>query len=106
MITVDARPCDAQQIVEQIGVWTLMAVSGLRTARIYNSEGETVGISLPINNTRRVDIVLDWDDTYIVRRIRRITSGKNKGQEVTEDEFRNIYCDQVSHVAYTASCWK
>lgn len=106
MITVNARPCDAHQIVQQIGAATLMAISGLRTNSIYNSDMETVGISLPINNTRRVDIVLDWDDTYIVRRIRRIVSGKNKGQEVTEDEYRNIYCDQVSDVAYTASCWK
>ena len=106
MITVDARPCNTQEIVEQIGRWTIMAISGLNVARIYNSDMETVGISLPINNTRRVDVVLDWDDTYIVRRIRRIVSGKNKGQEVTEEEYRNIYCDQISHVAYAASCWK
>lgn len=106
LTTVDARPCDAQEIARQVGKWNILAVSGGRAYRILNNEGETVGLRLPINGTRRVDVVLDWDDTYIVRRIRRIVKGQHANTEVVESEVKGVYCDEVGEAVYQASCWK
>lgn len=103
---VDARPCNANEIAGQVGQWNVLAISGGRLLRIKNEQGETVGLRLPVNGTRRVDIVLNWDDTYIVRRIRTVVRGANRGDEVVEFEQSNVYCDEVGEVAYSASCWK
>ncbi len=103
---VNARPCNAQEIAQQVGKWNIMAISGGRAHAITNHNGETVGISLPVNGTRRVDIVLDWNDTYIVRRVRKVVRGAERGNEIIEDDAYGIYCDEVGETAYRLSCWK
>lgn len=100
------RRIDINETLNQIGLGNVFAISGGRVARILNPEGETCGVRLPINSARRVEVVLDWDDTYIVRRVRKVTRGSHRGMEVIESELSGIYCDQVGEMAYQASCWK
>lgn len=102
----DGRPCDPAVIKEQIGKWGILAVSGGRTADLENKEGETVGIILPITSTRRLEVILDYNDTYIVRRIRYILKGKDAHTEVVEAEQSEIYCDQLAEVVLDLSTWK
>lgn len=100
------RPIDINETLNQIGLGNLFAISGGRVARIINPEGDICGVRLPINSARRVEVVLDWNDTYIVRRVRQINRGSNRGQEIVEVEHSGVYCDQVGELAYQASCWK
>lgn len=104
--TYNARPCDTAELRGQLGIGTILAISGGRTERILNETGETVGLRLPIDGERRVDIVLDWSDTYIVRRVRRVKNGAQRGTDVVEYERENVYCDEVSEITYQASVWK
>ena len=57
------RPCDVQQMVEQIGRMNLMAISGFRVTR------RETGVTLPVGAGYSVTVDLDWDDTYVVRRV-------------------------------------
>lgn len=105
--TAQGRSCDHREVVRQIGGLTLMAISGGRAFPIYSDDSDdTVGLRLPIDGTRRVDVILDWSDTYTVRRVRTITSGPKRGTDVIEFERSDVYCDEVSSIAYDASCWK
>ena len=105
--TADGRPCEPRIIAQQIGTMTILAVSGGKVFPIYsNDSNDAVGLRLPIDGTRRVDVVLDWMDTYSVRRIRTITSGAKRGSEIVEFEQSDVFCDEVGEVVYTASCWK
>ena len=105
--TANGRPCDHRVIAQQIGTMTILAVSGGKAFPISSDESnDTVGLRLPIDGTRRVDVILDWMDTYTVRRIRTITSGAKRGSEVLEFEQSDVFCDEVGEVTYTASCLK
>jgi hypothetical protein len=105
-LTREGRPCSAMEIASQIGKMNVLAVSGGRLTALRDAEGEEVGLILPITSDRRVEVVLDWSDTYTVRRVRYITKGKDAGNEVVEFEKSDIYCDEVGEMTYTASCWK
>ena len=102
----DFRPCDISQTNAQVGRMNILAISGGRIIPLKNAKGETVGVAYPIDPTRRVEVLLDWDDTYIVKRVRYINKGKEAGSEVVEEERSGIYCDYVGEVAYSLSCWK
>lgn len=102
----DMRPCDASEVVRQVGTMTTLAVSGGRVVALNNEEGENVGVLLPCGESRAVEVVLDWMDLYTVRRVRLVTKGANRGSVVVEAESRDIYCDQLAEVVYRASCWK
>lgn len=105
--TADGRSCDHREIVRQIGSANILAISGGRVFPIYSADrDDVVGLRLPIDGTRRVDVILDWSDTYSVRRVRTITRGANRGQDVIEFEQSDVFCDEVGSVAYSASCWK
>jgi hypothetical protein len=88
----------------------ILAISGGRKSVIFHtdSEGETypIGVALPVGQGRSVEVTLDWDDTYKVRRVRKIVSGRLKGSEIVEAELTSVYCDEVGEVAYQHSCWK
>ena len=89
------RPCDTQQTIEQIGRMNIMAISGLRVLR------RETGVTLPVGNGYSVTVDLDWDDTYVVRRVFK------RGAKVwIKGEQRNVYCDEVGEVAYRASCFR
>jgi hypothetical protein len=105
--TAVGRSCDPSVIARQIGAANILAISGGPVFPIFSSESnDRVGLRLPIDGTRRIDVILDWSDTYSVRRIRTITKGSQRGQDVVEFERSDVYCDEVGEVAYAASCWK
>lgn len=106
IIDRDGRTCDPREILRQIGKWNLLAVSGGKWHPIKNSDSEPIGAWLPVNGSRAVEVTLDYDDTYRVRRVRRIVKGPNRHYGIVEHEWTGVYCDQVGDAAYTASCWR
>ena len=102
----DFRPCDLAELLAQIGRMNVFAVSGGRVVAIENSIGERVGVFLPCGSNRAVEVVLDWMDTYTVRRVRMVSSGAKKGTVEVESEVSNVYFDEVGESVYRASCWR
>lgn len=102
----EGRYCDPKVIRDQIGLMTVMAVSGGRWGSIRDNSGEAIGIFLPCGTNRTVEVTLSFMDTYTVRRYRQIVRGERSGEDIMEYEATDVYCDQISEVAYTASCWK
>ncbi len=102
----DGRPCDTSEVMNQIGKMVVLAVSGGRMANLQDKEGDTVGVILPITSTRRIEIVLDYNDTYTVKRIRYIQTGKLANTETVEAEQSYIFCDQLAEVVLNLSTWK
>jgi hypothetical protein len=96
MATTDTfRECDTNQIVQQIGRMTIGAISGLRVIR------RPTGITLPVSSGYSVTVDLNWDDTYVVRRVFK------RGAKVwVKGEQKDVYCDEVGEVAYRASCFR
>lgn len=85
----------ANELLNQIGRPTVLAISGGR-ARLA---GDT--LVLPVSNGYTVEITLDPSDTYTVRRV--FTRGVKRW---IKGEISNVYCDQVSDIAYDASCFR
>lgn len=102
------RYADTQTVIDQIGRMTIMACAGTmkHVHVVRNTEKEPCGIIMWLGTNRACEVVLDWNDTYSVRRYRIITKGQKAGTIETEVEHSDIYCDQLSDVVYTASCWK
>lgn len=107
------RYCDPKEVVRQIGAMNMLAISGgvwgpLRENQHddYNQPRTTIGVFMPCGTARMVEVILDWNDTYVVRRVRRITRGADRNNGVVEFEQREVYCDQLAEVAYRASCWR
>jgi hypothetical protein len=84
----------ATEIRRQIGM-NILAISGGRTKAIDN------GIEMPCGAGYRVRVVLDPSDTYTVSRV-----FKRGGKEFPKGSRSNVYCDEVSEVAYFASCFR
>lgn len=91
------RSFDPKELLKQIGAPTFLAISGGRLECGTNSEGETVEVVLPCGKGYAVAITLGWSDLYIVRRDYGRKNPKTKGV------LTNVYCDQISEVAYQAS---
>jgi hypothetical protein len=89
------RDCDVQQTIQQIGRMTLLAISGGRIVR------RATGITLPVGAGYSVTVDLDWNDTYVVRRVFR-----RKAKVWIKGERRDVYCEEVGEVAYRASCFR
>lgn len=104
--TREGRYCDSRTVLNQIGAMTVLAVSGGRWNAIRDKDGGTVGVMLPCGTNRTVEVVLNFLDLYTVRRYRTIVSGARKGESVVEYEATDIYCDEISNIVYTASCWR
>lgn len=89
------RQCDTDQVIAQIGRMNIAAISGLR---IF---ARKTGITLPVSNGYSVTVDLDFNDTYVVRRVFK------RGAKIwIKGEQRNVYCDEVGEVAYRASCFR
>lgn len=84
-----------QEIAAQIGRVNLMAISGGRVMGIDN------GIQLPCGAGYLVRIELTAMDDYTVSRI-----FKRGGKEFVRGQRTGVYCDEVSEVAYFASCFR
>ena len=108
-ITREGRELSPIILLQQIGGMNLLAISGGRKSVIFHTDedGETypIGVALPVAQGRSVEVTLDWDDTYRVRRVRR-GMGRLKGSEFLEAELTGVYCEEVGEVAYGMSCWK
>ena len=102
----EGRQCDPKVLRDQIGIMTVMAVSGGRWGSIRTSDGEPIGIILPCGTNRSVEVTLSFWDTYTVRRYRQVVRGERRGDDIVEHEATNVYCDEISEAVYSASCWK
>lgn len=91
-----ARPIDRDELKRQIGVGNLMAISGCRTVAMNDGT-----ISLPVSSGYSVNIALDADDTYTVRRLL-----KRGSKTWVKGVHGGVYCDEIGDVAYYASCYK
>jgi hypothetical protein len=98
---LSTRPCDASLLMRQIGGMNLMAISGGRWSLIEDTNHDAIGIRLPISHGKHVEVFYMADDTYMVRRV-FIRSGKRTIQE----QYDDVYCEQVSEMSYQASCWR
>jgi hypothetical protein len=89
-------PFDARELLGQIGMGNLMAISGGRF------QARETGVTLPVSNGYTVTVDLDIaSDTYTVRRIfKRGTKTWVKGERT------QVYADEVSEAAYYASCFR
>jgi hypothetical protein len=86
---------DRQQIIQQIGTGNILAISG---GRIIGTEN---GIELPVSNGYSVRIELDPSDTYTVTRV-----FKRAGKEFVKGSRSDVYCDQLSEIAYRAGMFR
>jgi hypothetical protein len=94
------RPFNEDELIAQIGRMNIFAISGGRVG-VIRENGETVGIELPVSNGYRVSIKLGWDDTWTVSR-----QFVRKGIVFDKGTLENVYADQVSEIAYQASCFR
>jgi len=104
-INREGRTCDPTELIRQIGKTNLFAISGGRWGSLLKDPGP-IGVFLPVGRGRMVEVSLDFDDTYRVRRVRRVLSGAQRNKGIIETEVVGVYCDQVGEVAYQASCWE
>lgn len=89
------RECNNQLLINQIGMMTILGVSG---GRIILRE---TGITLPVSHGYKVEIDLAWNDTYIVKRT--LTRGAKytiKGQQT------DVHFPELSEIVWNASCYK
>lgn len=94
------RAFNPKELLNQIGIMNVFAISGGRWTAITNEEGECVEVILPVGKGYRVAITLGFNDTYTVRR-EFIRGAKvfSKGVQ------RDVYCEEIGEVAYKASCF-
>lgn len=93
--TNEFRDCDTQQMIQQIGRMNIFAISGGRITR------RETGITLAVGAGYSVTVDLDFNDTYVVRRVFK------RGAKVwIKGEQRDVYMDEVGEVAYRASCFR
>ena len=94
------RVFDTKELVNQIGLMNVLAISGGRVHSIVNDAGETVEVQLPVGKGYRVAITLDASDTYTVRR-----EYVRKGVATIKGVQTDVYYDEIGEVAYVASCF-
>lgn len=91
---------DTEELLNQIGMWNVLAISGGRKSVIRNEEGEVTDLILPVAYGYQVRINLAVNDTYTVRR-EFVRGGKVYEKGRVED----VYFTEVGDVAYRASCY-
>jgi hypothetical protein len=91
-LTIEAE--QRQEIARQIGI-NILPISGGRVVRIAD------GIELPVGSGYTVRVQLTPLDEYTVSRIFR-----RDGKEFVHGQREHVYCDEVSEVAYFASCFR
>jgi hypothetical protein len=88
-------PQDIGTTLNQIGWSTVAAISGLRYGRLGHD------LILPVSSGYRVRVALTPSDTYTV------TREMKRGDRVwVKGVMSPVYADQLSDVAYEASCYK
>jgi len=95
------RPFNEDELLQQIGKENIFAISGGRVEVWRTDDGkEARTVTLPVSHGYKVEIYLDWDDTYTVSRIL-----VRKGKTTVKGTIEGVYCDQVGEIAYQASCF-
>ena len=93
-MTTIYRDCDTDQVIEQLGMMNIMAVSGGRVAR------RKTGVTLPVGRGYSVEIDLQGNDTYVVKRV-----FTRAGKVTIKGECVDVYAFDLGDVAYYASCY-
>ena len=102
MTDVRSRTEVADAIRIQIGSLTIAAISGGRSAPLFDEDGVVFGLRLPVGSGYSVEVELDYgSDTYVVRRV-----FTRAGKRFVKGEIDYVYADQVSDVAYAASSFR
>ena len=96
------RPFNEDELLKQIGIQNVFAISGGRVEVWRTNDGQACrSITLPVSNGYSVEIYLAWDDTYTVTR-----QFKRKGQYFNKGTVEGVYCENIGEVAYQASCFR
>ena len=96
------RPFNEDELLKQIGIQNVFAISGGRVEVWRTNDGQACrSITLPVSNGYSVEIYLAWDDTYTVTR-----QFKRKGQYINKGTVEGVYCENIGEVAYKASCFR
>jgi len=96
------RPFNEDELLKQIGIQNVFAISGGRVQVWRTNDGQACrSITLPVSNGYSVEIYLAWDDTYTVTR-----QFKRKGQYFNKGTVEGVYCENIGEVAYQASCFR
>jgi len=96
------RPFNEDELLKQIGIQNVFAISGGRVEVWRTNDGQACrSITLPVSNGYSVEIYLAWDDTYTVTR-----QFKRKGQYINKGTVEGVYCENIGEVAYQASCFR
>lgn len=94
-------------MLRQIGWGNVAAISGLRWIEV-----DPYTVKLPVSNGYSVEVELDPNDTYTVRRVftRRPKASpadwRPEPVATVKGAVSNVYADQVGEVAYRASCFR
>lgn len=88
------REQDFPTTLAQIGHGNVLAISGGRARR----DGHT--LILPVAHGYTVEIDLDANDTYTVRRM-----FTRAGKRFVKGEITDVYCENIGDIAYRASCY-
>jgi hypothetical protein len=88
-------PCNLQELLLQIGIPNLLAISG---GRVQKRE---TGVTLPVGSGYSVSIDLAPSDTYTVRRL-----FTRAGKTTIKGEWEGVYFENVGELAYRASCFR
>lgn len=95
------RDLDWPTLLDQIGRWTVLAISGGRVVRLGKS-----AVSLPVGRGYSVRVILEADDTYTVQ---RVYSRRPKGEPVKihtiKGQVQGVYFTEIEETAYNASCF-
>jgi hypothetical protein len=94
-VTATFVACDARTLVDQIGMWNILATSG---GRVWRRE---TGITLPVRYGHSVTVDLAAGDTYTVRRV-----FTRAGVTWVKGELEGVYCDQVGEAVYRPGCFR
>lgn len=94
------RPMDPSQTLAQIGKMNILGISGGRVENLHNSDGEIVGVRLPVSKGYAVNVLLHPNDTYTVQRtFTRSGTTTIKGQE------DGVYAHEVGDASYRAGMY-
>ncbi len=89
----DSRTFSADELRKQIGMMTILAVSGGRFVAYADADGDVLSVSLPEGHGREVVVRLNALDYYDVS---RVLNGRVLGIETDVD------CTQISEAVYRA----
>lgn len=96
------RPFDEDELLRQIGIQNVFAISGGRVAVWRTTDGQACrSITLPVSNGYYVEVYLAWNDEWTV-----VRKFKRKGQYTIKGIVEGVGPENIGEVAYQASCFR